>query len=137
MHRYNYLSYTMEATCIHTSIEHVHHIHILSLCFPNIPGFSSDSIPHPCSQHSLKTNHCTHAINPLLQLNRENDSKQSTGASKHSSKHGSQHGENNSPKMYQRTILTNVGRQQHIPGNGSIKRLTQTTLGKKLQSPSL
>ena len=98
----------------------------LSVWFPSTPGLSSKPIPHPYSQRSPKTIHCTHAINQLLQLNMEKISKQSTTASKCSSKHGSQHGENHSPKMYQRTIPTNVGRQQHVPGNGSIGRLTQT-----------
>ena len=32
------------------------------------PGLSSKPSPHPCSQHSPKTNHCIHAINQLSQL---------------------------------------------------------------------
>ena len=40
------------------------------VCVVSKLGLSRKPIPHPCSQNSLKTNHCTHATTQQLQLNR-------------------------------------------------------------------
>ena len=38
----------------------------LSVWIPNTPGLSSKPSPHPHSKHSLKTNHCIHAVKQAI-----------------------------------------------------------------------
>ena len=106
----------------------------LSMWFPNTPSLSNKPSRHLCSQHSPKTNHCTHAINQLSQLKQ---------GKRLLSRSWPYRGQNDSQANYYSpqnvSVNTNYNMGKTIvhPGHAATRKTYTDHTGEEIQSPYL